>query len=126
MADSKEIGERLSLARKKKGLTQEQLSGLSGVKRASIANYERGAYAIPLDIAEKLCRFLNISANELLFDIPTITTNNVTLDSMQKERDEFRDKYLIQLEKNQVLREKYEKVKEELEEIIRTKKTGTK
>lgn len=42
-------------ARKKKGLTQQQLAELAGVNRVNIAKIENGRYNVSIDILSRVC-----------------------------------------------------------------------
>lgn len=50
-----EIGRRIAQLRKEKGLTQEQLSQMTGLDRANIAKIENGRYNTGIDIIGKIC-----------------------------------------------------------------------
>lgn len=50
----RKLGESIALRRKQRGLTQEQLSELSGVSRVNISKIERGAYNVSFDILSRL------------------------------------------------------------------------
>lgn len=50
-----EIGQRIAQLRKEKGLTQEQLSQMTGLDRANIAKIENGRYNTGIDIIGKIC-----------------------------------------------------------------------
>lgn len=50
-----EIGRRIAQIRKEKGLTQEQLSQMTGLDRANIAKIEKGKYNTGIDILGKIC-----------------------------------------------------------------------
>ena len=47
-------------------LTQEQVACLLGTSQTMYARYERGASDLPLRHLEALCRFYNVSADEIL------------------------------------------------------------
>lgn len=61
---------RLIAARKAAGLTQEGLEELSGVSQATISQAERGASTPGADVALLLCKALNISLEDLLYQEP--------------------------------------------------------
>lgn len=71
MRDKKEInvfvGAQIQTAREQAGLTQEKLSEQIGVSTNHLSAIERGVYGISLDNLRKICRFLNVSADYLLF-----------------------------------------------------------
>lgn len=52
--------------RKAHGLTQEQLSAVSGVNRVSIAKYESGKSTPSLQTAERLATALGVTIDELM------------------------------------------------------------
>ena len=56
----------LSLFRKKRGLTQFELSELSGIASNTIARYEREEIKPSLEAANLLSQALNITVDELL------------------------------------------------------------
>ena len=58
--------ERLKNARQIKGITQEQLSNLTGINTNVIAKYERGVIFPGIDNLQKLITALEISADYLL------------------------------------------------------------
>jgi transcriptional regulator with XRE-family HTH domain len=57
---------RLAQVRKSKGLTQEQLSALSGVSRVSIARYETGAISPTIRNLLKLSSALKVPVDKLI------------------------------------------------------------
>lgn len=64
---------RLTIAdyRERAGFTQDELSAKSGVRRATISDYERGRVRrIDLDILEKIARALGVDAALLLVTEP--------------------------------------------------------
>lgn len=60
------MGIGLAQVRKAKGLTQEQLSKLSGVSRVSIARYETGKISPTVRALQRLAKALNVSAGKLI------------------------------------------------------------
>lgn len=60
------FSERLKKFREEQGLTQVQLSELTGITARQIQKYEGGQARPRLDAAEKIAKALNISADELL------------------------------------------------------------
>ena len=59
-------GIRLADVRKSKGLTQEQLSVLSGVSRVSIARYEAGKVSPTVRNVQKLAAALKVPVTKLI------------------------------------------------------------
>lgn len=57
------IGQRIAQLRKEKGLTQEQLSELTGLDRTNIAKIENGKYNVSIDILNKVCVSLGTKIN---------------------------------------------------------------
>lgn len=64
------IGRQLAELRKSAGMTQEQLSELSGLNRANISKIESGKYNVSIDILGKLCEVLGVEI-ELNKIVPT-------------------------------------------------------
>ena len=62
----KKIGLNLLLARRRRGLSQEQLSDLSGVSRARISDMERGKETFKLDTLMMLAKAMDMDYQELL------------------------------------------------------------
>lgn len=52
--------------RKQKGLTQAQLSAVSGINRVSIAKYETGISVPSLKTAERLADALGVTVDQLI------------------------------------------------------------
>lgn len=61
-----ELGERLKIARIKKGLSQEQVAELVGIKAGTISSYETGNVTPSVEILMKLASTFNASADYLL------------------------------------------------------------
>lgn len=62
----KEMGYRISIQRKRLGLTQEQLAELSDVSPQLISNAENGTRAISSDKLYRISKALKVSADYLL------------------------------------------------------------
>lgn len=60
------FNERLKKLRDEKGLTQVQLSELTGISARMIQKYESGNARPRLDAAEKLAKALNVTTDQLL------------------------------------------------------------
>ena len=60
------FNERLKMYREEKGLTQVQLSELTGITTRQIQKYEGGKARPRLDAADKIAKALNVSTDELL------------------------------------------------------------
>lgn len=60
------VGERIALARKRKGMTQKELAEIMGVTQQSIASWERSIPSIGSNVLIQLTTILGVSADELL------------------------------------------------------------
>ena len=65
----KSLGERLTQARKARGLTQNDLADLVGVKQYVVASYETGRNQMPISLVHPLAEALEISVAELLGEV---------------------------------------------------------
>lgn len=66
MISKKEIGERLRAARRKRGITQEELASILGTNQSQVSNVERGDRGLTIQQLVKICRALRISPVEIL------------------------------------------------------------
>lgn len=66
MTPLKELGQKLKAARKKKGLTQQQLADISHVSLKHIQNCERGKKNPSFEILRALVQVLDISLDSLI------------------------------------------------------------
>ena len=64
--NSKSFGIVISSLRVSKGLTQEKLSGLSGISRSHLAALEKGEKVVKLDTLWRIADALEISPSELV------------------------------------------------------------
>ena len=58
----------MRLARRDKGYTQETLAEMVGVTTGHIGSIERGRAKIGLETFVRICRLLDVTPDELLFD----------------------------------------------------------
>lgn len=62
------IGEQIKIHRKEKGLTQEELGNILGVKKSAVQKYENGSIQnLKLDTIKKLCDTFEIYPWELIY-----------------------------------------------------------
>lgn len=66
-----QIGERIKSARESAGRTQEQLAEAIEVSPQYISDLERGVVGISILTLKKLCTYLAISSDQILFDRKT-------------------------------------------------------
>lgn len=93
----KKLGEFIRAARKKSGLTQDDVADHLGLTRVSIVNFEQGTQKIQLHALLELAGLLNINVSELLAPLSVITTKNITPKaekSISKEIAQLDDKDL--------------------------------
>ena len=62
----REAGMKIQIARKKRGLKQEELANLLGVSRTTLANIEGGKQSMTIKALINICRELRLNANKLL------------------------------------------------------------
>ncbi len=82
MIDYKAIGRRISLYRKKKGLTQAALSEMLGVSESYISQVERGIAKISLSRLDEISEVLST-------DIALLISDNVILPDMSVNSEVF-------------------------------------
>lgn len=68
------IGKRIKAARKRAGLTQEELSGKISAGPTHISNIENGKKPFSVELLVEICNALEVSPNELLGDCINIIT----------------------------------------------------
>lgn len=54
------IGKKIAVIRKQQGITQEQLSKMTGLSQANICRIENGKYNFSIDTIKKIANALNI------------------------------------------------------------------
>lgn len=73
--EQKEIGKKLRIERKKRDLTMQQLSILSGVAKTTIQSYENGKINIPSDKIVLCSKIFEKDPNYFLLDEKTLKSN---------------------------------------------------
>ncbi|MBR2467325.1 MAG: helix-turn-helix transcriptional regulator [Clostridia bacterium] len=76
------IGRKIQYFRKKKGITQEQLSEILGITPHYLSALERGIYNIKIETLIKILNTLDLSADEIFCDVVnkscSITANRLS------------------------------------------------
>ena len=68
-AKKSQLGAKIKKARKAKGLTQDDLGNMLGLKKSAIAKYEHGRVVnLKQETIKKLCDILDLSPNDLILD----------------------------------------------------------
>lgn len=78
--DLKTVGQRIKEAREAKGLTQEDLAAIVDLSPTHVSVIERGLKVAKLDTFVAIANALDVSADSLLIDVVTQSTNGVTND----------------------------------------------
>ncbi|WP_055667336.1 helix-turn-helix domain-containing protein [Desnuesiella massiliensis] len=74
-----QIKENISYARKKAGMTQEEMYKLLDITQPAYSYYEKGEKPIPLNKIQKICEILSIPIKSILRDISLDESNEDTL-----------------------------------------------
>lgn len=76
--DLKAVGQRIKETREAKGLTQEDLAAIIDMSPTHISVIERGLKVAKLDTFVAIANALDVSADTLLIDVVTQSTNGAT------------------------------------------------
>jgi DNA-binding XRE family transcriptional regulator len=60
------IGERVKALRRERGLTQDQLARMSGLKKPNISRFEAGSHVPGISIRERLAESLDVNISDLI------------------------------------------------------------
>ena len=76
--DLKAVGQRIKEAREAKGFTQEDLAAIVDLSPTHVSVIERGLKVAKLDTFVAIANALDVSADTLLIDVVTQSTNGAT------------------------------------------------
>ena len=71
------IGKKINLKRKEKGMTQEELANYMGVSKAAISKWESGQSYPDITLLPILATFFNVSIDELIGYEPQMTEEDI-------------------------------------------------
>jgi len=80
--NQEKIGKFISVSRKKKNLTQEQLAEKLGISINAVSKWERGLNMPDVSLMKELCKILDISLNEL-FEGKKLNNNEIISQSQK-------------------------------------------
>lgn len=103
-----DLGKRIRLLRKQRGMTQEQLANETGMSPSFIGHIERGTRKVSLDTLSLIAEILGVSGSGLMDEIPKKTGyaetdagrssyhigDAVEPDGMLMEEDPYPEEYL--------------------------------
>ena len=78
--DYNKIGERIRTARRKKGLTQENLSSITGISQPHIGHIESGKTKVGLPTLLKIANALDSTLDDFVYDSTTIAVSTYDKD----------------------------------------------
>ena len=93
--DYKAIGQRIKIARIKKGITQEAVSDIIDITPAHMSNIETGKTKVSLPTLIAIANALSVSVDTLLCD--NILTSKVVFEKEAKELFKDCDEYEVRL-----------------------------
>ena len=90
-------GERIKLARKRRGLSQNVLAEAIDRSNAYVSYIESGVKGMSLDTFLKICNTLNATADEILADnlVNTVKVSNHEFASLLSDCSEYEKKVLL-------------------------------
>lgn len=91
-----ELGEKVKLLRKRRGLNQDDLALVLNLSRSQISNLESGRRNLSLRQLEKLCEYFNV---DISYFFITETTDSC-LDLIEKAKVLFDSKELTNIQKD--------------------------
>lgn len=74
------IGERIKVARHKKGYTQENLSAITGISQPHIGHIESGKTKVGLPTLLKIANALDTTLDALVYDSTTVAVSTYDMD----------------------------------------------
>lgn len=88
---SKEIGKRIKLLRKKKGLKQDELAAAIGLSPSAVSNYEQGTREPKEDTLKALVEVLDSTPDYILWGIESSSRPILTAEELQMLSNNVRE-----------------------------------
>lgn len=88
---SKEIGKRIKLLRKKKGLKQDELAAAIGLSPSAVSNYEQGTRVPKEDTLKALVEVLDSTPDYILWGIESSSRPILTAEELQMLSNNVRE-----------------------------------
>lgn len=128
------IGEQIKKAREEKGLSQRQLAKIAGTNSSGLSKIEAGEREPSLKILKKICRYMDLNYNELVFELGMGCKinpqnkliqdyyNNLDFELIKETYQTYKNRYEMALNQLDFLNKQYDtcKTKEETELLIDT------
>ena len=92
--DLKLLGNRIRIAREKKGITQEDLAGRIDISPSHVSVIERGVKAVRADTLVRIANELDVSADYLLQDLVKRSHENQLFSSIMELPEPDRSRLL--------------------------------
>ena len=86
-----QIKDNIAIARKKAGITQEEMSKLLDITQPAYSYYEKGEKPIPLNKIQKICDILAIPIKSLIGDIVLNENNEEVLVKVNNNLERIAD-----------------------------------
>lgn len=90
-----ELGEKVKLIRKRRGLNQDYLAKVLGLSRSQVSNLESGRRNLSIKQLEKLCEYFKVDMSYFLMS----ETTDSCLDLIEKAKLLFESKGLTNVQK---------------------------
>lgn len=91
-----DLGEKVKLLRKRRGLKQDDLAKVLDLSRSQISNLEKGRRNLSLKQLEKLCEYFKVDMSYFLMS----ETTDSCLDLIEKAKVLFESKELTNIQKD--------------------------
>ena len=97
-AEAINIGKRIREARRTSGMTQVQLAEAAGISTSHMGDIETGRSSFSVEVLQKLCRALHVSADTILLTaIPeTIGTHSADLEKLLSDCSEEEIAFILE------------------------------
>ena len=97
-AEAASIGKRIREARRSRGMTQVQLAEAAGISASHMGDIETGRSSFSVEVLQKICRALHVSADSILLTaIPeTIGTHTADLEKLLADCSEEEIAFILE------------------------------